>query len=53
MRDRGCQFLTIPPSYYDNLAKRLGDMGTKVAEDLDMIRKLNILVDFDEKGYLL
>ena len=53
MKDRGCQFLTIPPTYYDNLAKRLGDMGTQVAEDLDIIRKLNILVDFDEKGYLL
>ena len=28
-------------------------MGTDVKEDLEMIRKLNILVDFDEKGYLL
>ena len=45
--------MTIPPTYYDNLAKRLGDAGTQVAEDLEMIRKLNILVDFDEKGYLL
>lgn len=53
MLDRGCQFLTIPPTYYDNLAKRLGDCGTQVHEDLEMIRKLNILVDFDEKGYLL
>lgn len=53
MKERGCQFLTIPPSYYDNLGKRLGDMGTEVAEDLDTIRKLNLLVDFDEKGYLL
>ena len=53
MKDRGCQFLTIPPTYYDNLAKRLGDAGTQVQEDLEMIRKLNILVDFDEKGYLL
>jgi len=53
MKDRGCQFLTIPPTYYENLAKRLGDAGTQVQEDLEMIRKLNILVDFDEKGYLL
>lgn len=53
MQQRGCQFLSIPPSYYDTLAKRLGDMGTEVKEDLEMIRKLNILVDFDEKGYLL
>lgn len=53
MKDRGCQFLTIPPTYYDNLAKRLGEAGTQVQEDLEIIRKLNILVDFDEKGYLL
>lgn len=53
MKDRGCQFLTIPQSYYDNLTKRLSDCGTQVAEDLEVIRKLNLLVDFDEKGYLL
>ena len=53
MMARGCQFLTIPPTYYDNLAKRLGDVGTEVKEDLEKIRELNILVDFDEKGYLL
>ena len=27
--------------------------GTKVQEDLDIIEELNLLVDFDEKGYLL
>ena len=53
MRARGCIFLSIPDTYYDNLRKRLADCGTKVSEDLDMIQKLNILVDFDEKGYLL
>jgi len=53
MKARGCQFLTIPSAYYDTLAKRLGDMGTEVKEDLEKIRELNILVDFDEKGYLL
>jgi len=53
MRDRGCQFLTIPATYYDNLGKRLGEVGMEVKEDLEIIRKLNILVDFDDKGYLL
>lgn len=28
-------------------------VGTKVAEDIEVIRKLKILVDFDDKGYLL
>lgn len=45
--------MTIPETYYDNLGKRLADAGTQVAEDLAIIRKLNLLVDFDEKGYLL
>jgi len=53
MKARGCIFLTIPPTYYENLRKRLADAGTKVAEDLDVIQDLNLLMDFDEKGYLL
>ena len=53
MLARGCKFLTIPSTYYDNLRKNLAECGTKVAEDLDTIQRLNILVDFDEKGYLL
>lgn len=53
MKSRGCEFLTIPPAYYDLLRKRLAEAGTKVHEDLDKIQELNILVDFDEKGYLL
>lgn len=53
MKARGCIFLTIPTTYYDDLEKRLSNSSTKVAEDLKVIRSLNILVDFDEKGYLL
>jgi len=53
MKARGCQFLTIPDSYYDNLRKSLAECGTKVHEDLDILQELKILVDFDEKGYLL
>jgi len=53
MKARGNEFLTIPASYYDGLRKRLAASGTKVAEDLDTIQELCILVDFDEHGYLL
>jgi len=53
MKARGTMFLTIPAAYYDNLKERLAGSSTKVAEDLDVIQSLNILVDFDEKGYLL
>ncbi|KAI9296171.1 4-hydroxyphenylpyruvate dioxygenase [Neoconidiobolus thromboides FSU 785] len=53
LRARGSDFLSVPVTYYDNLRLRLKTSRTKVAEDLDVIQKLNILVDFDENGYLL
>jgi len=53
LRERGVEFLTIPSTYYKNLRKRLEDSSIKVEEDLKIIEKFNILVDFDENGYLL
>uniref|UniRef100_A0A7S3U4Y6 4-hydroxyphenylpyruvate dioxygenase n=1 Tax=Strombidinopsis acuminata TaxID=141414 RepID=A0A7S3U4Y6_9SPIT len=53
MKERGCQFLTIPPAYYDGIRKGLKNVSYEVKEDLDKIQELNILVDYDEKGYLL
>ena len=53
MKARGCEFLKVPKSYYDNLRKSLEKSPTKVVEDLDTIERLNILVDFDDKGYIL
>jgi 4-hydroxyphenylpyruvate dioxygenase len=53
LRDRGMRFLRVPDTYYVDLRERLAKVGTKVAEDLDEIQRLSILVDFDEQGYLL
>lgn len=53
MRERGVEFLSVPSAYYDNLRKRLKNAPITVKEDLDAIEKLGILVDFDDKGYLL
>jgi 4-hydroxyphenylpyruvate dioxygenase len=49
LRESGVEFLDIPDAYYDLLPDRVGE----IAEDLDTIRQQNILVDCDEKGYLL
>jgi 4-hydroxyphenylpyruvate dioxygenase len=49
LKKRGVEFLTIPPTYYDDLLQRVG----KIDEDLHPLRELNILVDRDEEGYLL
>jgi 4-hydroxyphenylpyruvate dioxygenase len=55
LRARGVEFLRVPDAYYKNLRERLASQLShiNIKEDLDMIQKLNILVDFDEKGYLL
>jgi len=49
LRRRGIDFLEVPDTYYDDLEARVG----KIEEDMDELRKLNILVDRDDQGYLL
>jgi 4-hydroxyphenylpyruvate dioxygenase len=49
LKDKGVEFLTVPKSYYEGLWERVGDLQ----EDHAILRDLNILVDHDEKGYLL
>lgn len=53
LKARGTEFLSIPATYYENLELRLKLSKTKIVEDLQVLKKLNILVDYDEKGYLL
>jgi 4-hydroxyphenylpyruvate dioxygenase len=49
MRAAGVEFLGTPDTYYDDLADRIGP--TRVP--LDTLRRLNVLADRDEDGYLL
>ncbi|KAK0405596.1 hypothetical protein QR680_018076 [Steinernema hermaphroditum] len=53
MKKRSVQFLSVPDSYYDELEQRLSKSKVKVAEDLQKLRELKILIDFDDNGYLL
>ncbi|PWY87667.1 putative 4-hydroxyphenylpyruvate dioxygenase [Aspergillus heteromorphus CBS 117.55] len=53
LQERGMTFLCVPDKYYDGLRQRLSDGGPELKEDIDTLQKLHILVDFDEKGYLL
>lgn len=50
MRSRGLDFLSIPDTYYDNLRKNIPNMNIKISEDIDIIQKNKILVDYDDKG---
>jgi 4-hydroxyphenylpyruvate dioxygenase len=49
LRANGVEFLRVPKNYYENLPARIG----KIRESMDEIRKLGILVDRDDEGYLL
>jgi len=53
LRARGVEFLQVPTKYYENLKARLAHATIQIAEDLEQIEKLNILIDFDDSGYLL
>jgi len=46
---RGIEFLKVPNTYYDVLEERVG----KIDEDVEELKKLGVLVDRDEDGYLL
>ncbi|KEO83541.1 4-hydroxyphenylpyruvate dioxygenase [Tumebacillus flagellatus] len=49
LKENGAEFLQAPDSYYEELKSRVGDID----EEIETIKKLNILVDRDEDGYLL
>jgi len=53
LRKRGIEFLEIPKSYYDNFRKALPHLSIDVKEDVDTLERLGILIDYDDKGYLL
>lgn len=53
LRARGVEFLTIPDAYYDMLRKQLANSKVQIKEDLKLLQELQILIDYDDDGYLL
>ena len=49
LRANGIDFINVPETYYDDLLERVGD----IQESVEELRRLNILVDVDDKGYML
>jgi 4-hydroxyphenylpyruvate dioxygenase len=49
LKENGVEFLEIPDTYYDDLTARVGEID----ENIEELKKLGILVDCDEEGYLL
>jgi len=49
LQSRGVEFLKVPSLYYDTVLDRVGEID----EDLEPLKKLGILIDRDDEGYLL
>jgi len=49
LRANGVELLETPGAYYDTLGARVG----AIDEDVAILRELNILVDRDDRGYML
>jgi 4-hydroxyphenylpyruvate dioxygenase len=54
MRKRGVEFLGTPPDeYYNEVPDRLLAHDHTLKEDIESLKKLGIMIDADEEGYLL
>ncbi|EYE95178.1 4-hydroxyphenylpyruvate dioxygenase family protein [Aspergillus ruber CBS 135680] len=53
LKARGVEFIKVPDTYYEDVQVRLKKAGLVLEEDFQTIRDLDILIDFDEGGYLL
>ncbi|QDS69820.1 hypothetical protein FKW77_010518 [Venturia effusa] len=55
MRARGVEFISVPSTYYTGMRERMKKEKLRwtLKESFEDIERLNILIDFDEGGYLL
>tara|TARA_B100001250_G_scaffold162442_1_gene139625 strand:- start:1509 stop:2720 length:1212 start_codon:yes stop_codon:yes gene_type:complete len=54
LRARGIEFLSCPPEeYYKAVPLRLAAHNHELREDIETLKRLGIMIDADEEGYLL
>lgn len=54
LRSRGVEFLSTPPEeYYRAVPGRLEEFSHELRENIETLKKLGIMIDADEEGYLL
>ncbi|KAH8701192.1 4-hydroxyphenylpyruvate dioxygenase [Phaeosphaeriaceae sp. PMI808] len=53
LKARGVEFIKVPETYYSSMRMRLKRAGLTLNEDFEVLKSLDILIDFDEGGYLL
>ena len=49
LRANGVDFLRVPDTYYEDVLARVGH----IKEDFEALKRLNVLIDRDDDGYLL
>lgn len=55
LRARGVEFIDVPSTYYTSMRHRLKTerRNWELKEEFETLERLNILIDYDEGGYLL
>jgi 4-hydroxyphenylpyruvate dioxygenase len=53
LHERGVEILKVPSGYYARLRELLQLADVQLEEDLEVLAQYDIMVDFDENGYLL
>lgn len=49
LQENGVEFLRVPDEYYEEIPARVGEID----EDIEDLKRLGVLVDRDDEGYLL
>ena len=49
LQENGVEFLRVPDEYYEEVPERVGEID----EDIEDLKRLGLLVDRDDEGYLL
>jgi 4-hydroxyphenylpyruvate dioxygenase len=53
LKQRGCHVLPVPKEYYDGLAPVLAEINLDLGINLETMRKLDIVIDYDDQGFIL
>lgn len=53
LHKRGCNVLPVPQEYYEDLRDLLDLSKLDLSVSVDVMQELDIVIDFDDKGYIL
>ncbi|XP_068633503.1 4-hydroxyphenylpyruvate dioxygenase-like [Battus philenor] len=53
LKARGAEILSWPPTYYELIKEKLKNSTLNVSESVELLKEHDVLIDFDERGYML